>query len=289
MYDELRKSLLDKFEFWEQGIRDEDVMDLCISDIRDTINDSENFKLYRYVPPEYFNIRNIETQTIHLSPNGVLNDIYEGLMGDNERFDYKEFQELNDLAYMTCLTETNDNLLMWSHYAKGHTGICIEYDLKRLKNDPYKILNHIYPVIYDNDILIKRNIPNIKRDHNILKLSIDNSDVYDGQELFDDIVPLFLIKSEEWSYECEWRIIYSMKQMYDENDETLYKGNIPFNCISGVYLGVKIHPEIRQNIIEICQRLNTTKNPVKVHQAKIGSNRSSVEFEELWKKEGQTK
>lgn len=280
MYDSLRENLLDKYEAWGQDIRDEDVMDLCISDIRNLINDSNEFKLYRYVSPDYFNIRNIETQQIHLSPNGVLNDVYEGLVVDKEKANYQKFQELKELAYMTCLTESNDNILMWSHYAKGHTGICIEYDLKTLVNDKYQILNHIFPVIYDNDIILERNIPKMIESYKSIKTAIDIDEALDNK-LFNDIIPLFLIKSKVWEYEREWRIIYSLKQMYDENDETLYSGNIPLNCISGIYLGLKIHPEIKRNILEICERISNDDKHIDVYQAKISGDRCTIEFDKV--------
>lgn len=77
MFKELRDSLHEKFKYYEQDIRDEDVLDLSQYDIPTVIKNSTSLKLYRYMPPEYFNIRNIETQTIHLSANGDMNDIYE--------------------------------------------------------------------------------------------------------------------------------------------------------------------------------------------------------------------
>ena len=280
MYDSLRENLLDKYEAWGQDIRDEDVMDLCISDIRNLIDDSKEFKLYRYVSPDYFNIRNIETQQIHLSPNGVLNDVYEGLVVDKEKANYQKFQELKELAYMTCLTESNENILMWSHYAKGHTGICIEYDLKTLVNDKYQILNHIFPVIYDNDIILERNIPKMIEIYKSIKTAIDIDEALDGK-LFNDIIPLFLIKSKVWEYEREWRVIYSLKQMYDKNDKILYSGNIPFNCISGIYLGIKIHPEIKRNILEICERISNDDKHIDVYQAKISGDRYKIEFDKV--------
>lgn len=38
----------------------------------------------------------------------------------------------NQIARMACLTEENDNILMWSHYADSHKGFVIEYDTKSL-------------------------------------------------------------------------------------------------------------------------------------------------------------
>lgn len=88
MFKELRDSLREKFTYYEQDIRDEDVLDLSRHDIPTVIQNSTSFKLYRYMSPEYFNIRNIEPQTIHLSANGDMNDIYEGLVRDYDESDY---------------------------------------------------------------------------------------------------------------------------------------------------------------------------------------------------------
>lgn len=35
--------------------------------------------------------------------------------------------ELKDAVRVVCLSETYDSMLMWSHYARNHTGYCIEY------------------------------------------------------------------------------------------------------------------------------------------------------------------
>ena len=29
---------------------------------------------------------------------------------------------------VTCLSETHDNSLLWSHYGHGHHGVCLEFD-----------------------------------------------------------------------------------------------------------------------------------------------------------------
>ncbi len=52
-------------------------------------------------------------------------------------------QEFEDMAtklsaafksglFITCFSETNKSILMWSHYASNHTGFCIEYDFSKL-------------------------------------------------------------------------------------------------------------------------------------------------------------
>ena len=57
--------------------------------------------------------------------------------------------------------------------------------------------------------------------------------------------------------------------MYDLDNEILYGGNISFKCISAVYLGYRIHPEIRKNIQEICGRISSETSPIAVYQAEL--------------------
>ncbi len=45
----------------------------------------------------------------------------------NQRFTYLVLKD--EFKSIACLTETEDSLLMWSHYANNHCGMCVEYDL----------------------------------------------------------------------------------------------------------------------------------------------------------------
>lgn len=279
----LREQLKDRFDYWESDIRDEDVMDFSTYDLADTIQGQQSFKLYRYAPATYYNIRNIEKQQIHLSKNGVFNDLYEGLPCDiSGQISSSDIMELGDLAYITCMTETKSNILMWSHYADSNRGLCVEYDLKQLRNPSFEVTKHLFPVIYTGERLLFRDLSLLVESHTQLKYDISQDGEYCGKGLLDDILPLFLTKGMCWGYEQEWRIVYTLKQMYDINNETLYKGTIPFSCISGVYLGYRTDPEVRENIIEICQRLTKeTGRRVLVHQAKLSEHGYDISFEPI--------
>jgi hypothetical protein len=281
VFEELRDALAEKYVYWEQDIEDGDVLDFAEYDLADFIRNSGEFRLFRYMPATYFNIRNIETQTIHLSANGVMNDIYEGLPILDDEASYFKIQKLKDLALMSCLTEDKDNILMWSHYADNHTGICVEYDIKRLQDDPFTLCKHLFPIVYGKKRLIKRDIDSLIRNHQDLKKAIAEDYCYDGDEELNDILPLFLTKGEVWKYEREWRIIFTKKQMYNINSDELYEGNLKFPCVSAVYLGYRIHPEIRKNIMEICGRISTEGNPVSVYQAKLDNEGYGIGFVQL--------
>lgn len=282
LYDKLRNSLKETIDFWNQDVCDDDVLDFSRCVLQEEISKVDGFKLYRYMPAEYFDIRNVEKQMIHLSSNGVMNDIYEGsFISHDSPYAYEKWKKLSNIAYMSCMTENNDNLLMWSHYAASHTGICVEYDLKMLQDDPYDIVGHILPVIYESRRWIKKDINQLIEDIQLLNDAIEKDGDYFGSTELDDIIPLVALKSKVWEYEREWRVIYTRKQMYDLNDSVLYEGNIPFKCISAVYLGLRIHPEKRDNIIEICKRNSNTGNKISVCQAVMSEKTYEIKFEKI--------
>jgi len=277
----LKARLKERFEFLGEEICDEDVMDFSTYDLAGVIHEQPSFKLYRYTPASYYNIRNLEKQQIHLSPNGVFNDLYEGLPRNvSGLISPSDIGRLGDLAYITCMTETNSDTLMWSHYADANKGICVEYDLKQLRHPSFDATTHLFPMIYMNERLLIKDLSSLVTSHMRLKYNIAENLVYDGDDSLDDILPLFLTKGKCWKYEQEWRIIYTLKQMYEINDQTLYKGTILFSCISGVYLGYRIDPEVRENIIEICQRLTEKEGrKISVYQAKLSEQGYDILFE----------
>lgn len=281
MCENLKEKLTEKFEYWGTDIEDGDVMDFPKYDLRPYIKESEHFYLYKYMPAEYYSIRNIETQTIHLSPNGKLNDFYEGLPILENPMDYNKFEQMKDLAYMTCFAEEKENVLMWSHYADSNKGICIEYDLNQIDTDPYGILRHTFPVIYSNRRRLVRDIDSLLSSYLEIKRAIAEEYVYEGEELLDDLIPLFLIKGDMWQYEKEWRVLYTIKNLYNADDKVLYNGNLWFPCISGIYLGYRINSEVKKHIIEICGRLTERGQEIKVYQAKPKDETYNITFEEV--------
>lgn len=91
-----------------------------------------------------------------------------------------------------ALTENYENLLLWAHYGNKHTGFCVELDAQ--------LLNKIVNVEFNNN----------QEPAFLFKVKYQNK--------FPIIIPCkhsseqrtqleFLIKSKDWKYEQEWRII----------------------------------------------------------------------------------
>lgn len=152
-------------------------------------------------------------------------DIQEAVL-DDETFinEYeKEIKNFVNKIRVTCLSEKNDSILMWSHYAVNHTGFSIEYNFDDIEKQ-----NRIFlPVIYKTEI-------------SEISMEIMN-DNKDGM-----IYPL-ISKAKDWEYEDEWRII-EMDMKPCECRRNMYMKKQPI----AVYLGCKIDKSNEERIIQIC-------------------------------------
>jgi len=86
-----------------------------------------------------------------------------------------------------CLSEINNDILMWSHYSNGHTGFCIEFE--RSENNDLGKWEFCLPVAYDSI-----NVPS-----------------FDPERITERgaIAEIVSRKAPNWSYEKEWRLIIS--------------------------------------------------------------------------------
>lgn len=107
---------------------------------------------------------------------------------------------------VVCFSKQLDNKLMWSHYAKNHTGLCLTYEI------PSKfILNNSPPLLGWSEV----GYGNEKIKEFFLTLNPNN----DADEFESFIEPLVIAiistKSEAWSYEQEFRIVKSEPGKFD--------------------------------------------------------------------------
>jgi len=87
----------------------------------------------------------------------------------------------------TCFSEDKENILLWSHYADGHKGVCLEFDTSS------PMFSKVRPVDYAIDFPL-----------------IDPMKMMFGKEdeiIEESIKPLFT-KYESWCYEKEWRLFH---------------------------------------------------------------------------------
>jgi hypothetical protein len=107
-------------------------------------------------------------------------------MADPQFFEktYSHFLE-NEIPTLGvyCLSECSDDILMWSHYAGSHSGICLAF-----------AGNYIFP-----DCAVERvNYPEDNEYPNVNYFTATKDEQIDA---------VLLTKAKHWSYEHEWRVV----------------------------------------------------------------------------------
>ncbi|MCS0314009.1 DUF2971 domain-containing protein [Vibrio diabolicus] len=130
--------------------------------------------------------------------------------------------------YLICsLSEVNDSILMWSHYADNHAGFVMEYDF----TETIDIREKLHKVIYDNNIYQATGLL-----ESYLVFGISKPEIF---------LPPALYKSKAWEYEKEWRIV----EISNGDNTSPYNKKVP--KVKSIYLGVNVSPENEERIMQI--------------------------------------
>lgn len=166
-------------------------------------DNSEKPKIfYKYVKCNKKRIKEIlEKEYLYLSALENFNDPFDPPIKRAKNYD--EVKELLGDMRIGCISGSWDNVLMWSHYADSHKGLCIGYDASDIFKQGFTKQNTILrKCIYTDDAYLDSlslEIPIINnRDLEAFKNNIFN------QLSFLDA---YSIKHKNWEYEKEWRII----------------------------------------------------------------------------------
>lgn len=184
---------------------------------------------------------NLEKIVRRLSPTHLQKNIFER----DHDLNKERLVMADERLLISCFSSINNHMLMWSHYANNHRGICIGYDHKK-----YEDLLH--PVAYRQDF--SANINEAK-----------------------------LVKHLEWRYEHEWRIVISenLHKLLDiTNPKRITDKILGFECCK-IYLGAKFKKNfedaqtkaIAEELLEIAKARG-----IPVYQMNLGS--SGFEFYE---------
>ena len=175
---------------------------------------------------------------------------------------------------VTCFSETNNDFLMWSHYASKHSGICLEFTLENNGLFPYK---HTSKRELNNEAYLERtsewHIDEIIFWDRIKKVNYQTSqpfiNFYDFSPVFDnehdcDLIGLskswthgfayelenvFSTKTLPWKYENEWRAIEVNFGDIQEPEERVR--HYPIECLSSIYFGLRTPESAKKRIYKI--------------------------------------
>lgn len=190
----------------------------------------KNNSLYNYTSINKNTIKLIKNHSLWFSHTNNFNDPVDPSIKLFNR-NSGEYNYLLDSIKVACLTTDNKNTVMWGHYADKHKGICIEYDISSILLDKNKNDFIIRKINYDRTAMINEDINNV----NNIELDYLNL-----------LMDLFSIKSKEWEYEDEYRILY-----YDS--ERRKNGLVVPLPIKSIYFGTETPEDDKELIRNIAE------------------------------------
>jgi hypothetical protein len=136
------------------------------------------------------------------------------------------------------LSEASDSLLMWSHYGVGHTGFALEFDTHHA---------HFHEQICEEDEFRHlRRVVYRKARPSAPMTSLDGGD-------------MFLVKSLDWEYEGEWRIMRPLAKadsVLDAQPHPIHLFRFPPTALKAVIIGSRATEGTIDAILDI---LKTTR------------------------------
>ncbi|AEM20863.1 TPR domain-containing protein [Brachyspira intermedia PWS/A] len=227
-----------------------------------------NNSLYNYTRVNKDTLRSILNNTLWCSNTKNFNDPVDPYIRNVKKEEQNKFYDyLLEKIKIACLTTHNDNTLMWSHYADKHQGICIEYDIN-------KILNENNDKILIKKISYNRKMISYDTFINKQKKSI-NSILIDDKTL-NNITDIFTVKSKEWEYEDEYRILF-----YDEKNENS-NGTLINLSIKSICFGVQTSKEDKELVYDIVNFINLKNENIDKYK-KIELYEAHLDDNELFK------
>ena len=141
------------------------------------------------------------------------------------------------------LSSTHENILMWSHYAFSHQGICLQFRLEADRG----FFAGAQPVQYSKDLPIP--------------------------ELFGDpmerVDKLVLTKAIDWRYEREWRVVRT---------DGINLSHFPPQLLTGIILGANVSEEVKRAVLDWTEK---RVDSLAVYAAKRDSKDFRLNFDRI--------
>jgi hypothetical protein len=139
-------------------------------------------------------------------------------------------RKLEELLGVLCLSESSRSLLMWAHYADSHRGFVVQFD----ETSPF----------FDRRVSDKDELRHLRRvTYSSERPSLTLSELED--------VSVFLVKSIEWEYEVEWRMIMPLadaSHVLGTGPEAIHLYSFPASAVTSVILGCRMSEAKRSEI-----------------------------------------
>jgi Protein of unknown function (DUF2971) len=161
-----------------------------------------------------------------------------------------------------CASLTNDNHLLWSHYAQDHSGVALEFAPSVEKDS---ILRLMTPVTYSDERPILYKSP---KDFLFKSMFIEVRDII--QEFTQSIM---FTKDTRWLYEQEVRVYIAM---YVPENKTYSLQNYHSEELKAIYLGCRTEPSSEKAMVKFAHSQNNNVNVFKMKMGKANYNLTPI-------------
>ena len=183
-------------------------------------------------------------------------------LSDPRTYARKRTYELCNVVGILSLSETPDNLLMWSHYAENHTGFVLMFDSS---HDFFKGETPLPGFAKPEPVQYKSERP---------RTTVEEVTMPE----------LFLTKGSDWKYEKEWRYLKYLndadQRCKDANNLDANLFWLPPKCIVGVILGGYGSEELKNKIVAL-RRDDPEFGHLQILQAGASTTRYELRIKEI--------
>jgi hypothetical protein len=137
---------------------------------------------------------------------------------------------------LLCFSELYDNILMWAHYAKAHTGAVLEFSYVEKLDSAWGAAK---PVKY------RKEMPYLVNEEKLVKV-LSGEGTIATPDLFEEAV---YVKALDWAYEKEWRLVGGWE--HDKTEE--YIAFAPEE-MTGIHLGCRMSEADRKAIGDLAAK-----------------------------------
>ena len=164
---------------------------------------------------------------------------------------------------LLCVCETNDNLLLWTHYTKDHTGAVFQFECIAELDVP---LLAAQPVVYSNEP------PGLATEEEWIESVLGLRPLNTGEEVTRRLVTT---KVRALKHEKEWRVVTTRRAYENQGYE-----DIKFSPkeISKVFLGCRMNGADKANILSL---LANDFAHVEAYQARQHPKKYQLEFDRI--------
>ncbi|MDD2306067.1 MAG: DUF2971 domain-containing protein [Prolixibacteraceae bacterium] len=199
-----------------------------------------------------------------------------------------DIKKILDGSRISCFSKEIDNLLMWSHYADGLRGFCLEFDESLMLSVDTDKEASIIPVLYaEEPPIVDKMLYSLANDQiwfNEMALNEEPSSSYhqdyeegikDAEQLLDALyTKTIATKPIQWKYEEEIRLVFNSKEA-SKGEYFKY----PPEAIKGIIFGERMDIKVKETLLQI---IEAKKIPIEKKIALRNSETYKIKFESLY-------